>query len=116
MAYDPNKLTMKSQEALVESQRLAEASNNQQIQPEHLLAALVRQSDGVVLPVVQKAGVAPKKLRDRVDELIQKLPKVYGGTDTHASKALKHVLDHADMERTQLGDDYVSVEHLLLAL
>jgi len=116
VSYDPNRLTIKSQEALVESQRFAEAQNHQQVQPEHLLAALLRQSDGVVLPILEKAGQSPKKVRDRVGDLLKKLPKVYGGTEPQVTRIFKNVLDHADTERQQLGDDYVSVEHFLLAI
>ena len=116
MAFDPNKLTIKSQEAVAAARQLAEDRSNQQLEPEHLLSALLGQADGVVLPLVQKCGQNARTVRNRVDELIDKLPKVYGGTEVSVSRALREVLEGADRERQQLGDDYVSTEHLLLAI
>ncbi|HEX9316587.1 MAG TPA: Clp protease N-terminal domain-containing protein, partial [Actinomycetota bacterium] len=114
---DLNKLTRRSQEALAAAQRLASDRNHQVIEPEHLLHALLSQSDGVVFGVVQRLGAVPGTLRDRVDELLGRIPQVYGGTDQgRIGSALSRVLDQAFREAEGLKDEYVSTEHLLLAL
>jgi ATP-dependent Clp protease ATP-binding subunit ClpB len=114
---DLNKLTRRSQEALAAAQRLASDRNHQVIEPEHLLHALLSQSDGVVFGVVQRLGAVPGTLRDRVDELLGRIPQVYGGTDQgRIGGALSKVLDQAFREAEGLKDEYVSTEHLLLAL
>src|SRR5437879_5849825 len=114
---DLNKLTRRSQEALAAAQRLASDRNHQVIEPEHLLHALLSQSDGVIFGVVQRLGAVPGTLRDRVDELLGRIPKVYGGTDQgRIGSALSRVLDQAFREAEGLKDEYVSTEHLLLAL
>ncbi|HEY2668074.1 MAG TPA: ATP-dependent chaperone ClpB [Actinomycetota bacterium] len=114
---DLNKLTRRSQEALAAAQRLASDRNHQVIEPEHLLHALLSQSDGVVFGVVQRLGAVPGTLRDRVDELLGRIPQVYGGSDQgRIGSALSRVLDQAFREAESLKDEYVSTEHLLLAL
>ena len=113
---DINKLTIKSQEALASAQRLAAERNHQQVEPAHVLAALVGQSDGVVYPLLQKLGVNPRTLLGRLDEIVGRIPQVYGGTETFLSPAARQVLDVAFQEAETLGDSYVSTEHLLLAL
>jgi ATP-dependent Clp protease ATP-binding subunit ClpB len=117
MPLDPNRFTRKTQEALSAGQALARDRNNSEVTPEHLLAALVGQPEGVVLPVLQRLGVAPKGVRDRVDESLSRLPQVYGATQMPAiSKDAYALLEAADGERTSLNDDYLSTEHLLLAM
>jgi ATP-dependent Clp protease ATP-binding subunit ClpB len=117
MPLDPNRFTRKTQEALSAGQALARDRNNSEVTPEHLLAALVGQPEGVVLPVLQRLGVAPKAVRDRVDESLSRLPQVYGATQMPAiSKDAYALLEAADGERTSLNDDYLSTEHLLLAM
>ncbi len=114
---DLNKLTRRSQEALAAAQRLASDRNHQVIEPEHLLHALMSQSDGVVFGVVQRLGAVPTTLRDRVDELLGRIPQVYGGSDQgRIGPALSKVLEQAFQEAEGLKDEYVSTEHLLLAL
>ncbi|MFN2590816.1 MAG: Clp protease N-terminal domain-containing protein, partial [Actinomycetota bacterium] len=75
---DLNKLTMKSQEALRAAQEQAAARNHQTIEPAHLLFALLSDPEGVVYPVLQRLGQSPRALRDRVEELLDRMPKVYG--------------------------------------
>jgi len=118
MALDPNKLTRKTGEALAAAQALAREANHSQVTPEHLLAALVSQPESVVLPVLERIGVAAKIVRDRVDEALGRLPKVYGQTAQNAqlSPDSYQVLEAADGQRADLGDDYLSTEHLLLAM
>src|SRR2546429_5464677 len=74
---DINKLTLKSQEALQVAERLADERNHQQIAPEHLLAALLGDAEGAVYPTLQKVGASPRMLRERVEELLTKIPRAY---------------------------------------
>ncbi|MDQ4149524.1 MAG: ATP-dependent chaperone ClpB [Actinomycetota bacterium] len=114
---DLNKLTIKSQEALAAAQKLAADSNHQTIAPEHLFRALMSQPDGVVFGLLQKLGAQPRLVVDRVDDLLSRIPKVYAtGAEPRLSPELGRVLDRAFTEAEQLKDDYVSAEHLLLAL
>jgi ATP-dependent Clp protease ATP-binding subunit ClpB len=115
---DPNKLTLKSQEALQAAQELARSRNHQLVEPAHVLFALLSDPEGVVYPLVQKLGQSPRALRDRVEEHLDRIPKVYGGSgqELYLSAATRHVLDRAFDEAAKLTDDYVSTEHLFLAL
>src|SRR3954447_3847080 len=118
MPLDPNKLTRKSGEALGAAQALARELNHSQVAPEHLLAALVGQPESVVLPVLERIGVSSRTVRDRVDDVLSRVPKVYGQTAQQAqlSADAYRVLEAADAERSTLGDDFLSTEHLLLAM
>jgi ATP-dependent Clp protease ATP-binding subunit ClpB len=110
-------LTHKSQEALQAAGGLARDRHHPEIVPAHLLSALLSQTDGVVLPLVQKLGVTPTALRNRVVEVLEATPAAYGASgEVRISRALGRVLEAASEEAAQLGDDYVSTEHLLLAL
>jgi ATP-dependent Clp protease ATP-binding subunit ClpB len=113
---DPNKLTVKSQEALSAAQRLAGELNHQQVDTPHLLVALLSDPEGVVLPLVQRLGTAPGALRARAEQALDRLPKVYGQVDVYLSNGLRSTLATAFSEAESLGDQYVSTEHLLLAL
>jgi ATP-dependent Clp protease ATP-binding subunit ClpB len=111
------KLTRKAQEALQATKELAEQRDQQVLEPEHLLYVLLSDAEGVVFPVVQRLGLSPRALRDQVDELIARLPKVYGSSaESSASRGFVNVLDAAEAEAAALHDDYTSTEHLLLAL
>src|SRR5438552_10727874 len=111
-----DKLTLKGQEALQAAQSHAQDTGNPQVAPEHLLWALVEQKEGVVLPVLQKLGVnLPTLARDLADA-VAKLPKVQGQAEIYISPALNRVLEDAFKEADQFKDEYVSTEHLLLAL
>jgi ATP-dependent Clp protease ATP-binding subunit ClpB len=118
MPLDPNKFTRKTGEALQSAQSLARERNHSQVTPAHLLAALVSQPEGVVLPVLERLGVAAKTVRDRVDDALAAQPQVYGATAQQAqlSQDAYHMLEAADRERDGLGDDYLSTEHVLLAM
>jgi len=115
---DINKLTLKSQAALEGAREQAIARSHQAIEPEHLLFALLSDAEGVVYPLLHQVGVAPKPLRDRVDTALDRLPKVYapGAQDVRIAPATATVLDAAFREAASLTDEYVSTEHLLLAL
>src|SRR5438270_995205 len=114
----PDRFTIKSQEALAAAQRLAGARRNPSMAPQHLLVALLEQEGGIVVPVLQRAGADPDGVRRRANEALDKLPTVTGdateapGIDTATSK----LLERADEEAQGMGDEYVSTEHLLLAL
>ena len=117
MPLDPNKFTRKTGEALGAAQALARDLHHSQVTPEHLLAALLGQPESVVLPVLERIGVSSRTLRDRVDDALSRVPKVYGETAQQAqlSAGAYAALEAADAERATLGDDYLSTEHLLLA-
>jgi len=115
MALDPNRWTIKTQEAFGAATDLAKAQSNPEVTPDHLLAALLRQDEGVVLPVLTRVGRQPLALRNAADEAVAKLPKAYG-SEQRLSRLLTQVFEQADEERRGLGDEYLSTEHLLLAL
>jgi ATP-dependent Clp protease ATP-binding subunit ClpB len=113
----PDKYTQKTQEALLEAQSQAEAFNHAQIEPEHLLLALLQQADGVAPQIVQGLGRNPGQLAAQIEAELSRRPKVYGTTtQVGASQALQRVLQAAQAEADAMKDDYVSTEHLLLAL
>ncbi|HWC09834.1 MAG TPA: ATP-dependent chaperone ClpB [Acidimicrobiales bacterium] len=116
MAPDPNRWTQKTSEALSAALELARARNHPELTPVHLLSALVGQEDGVVLPTLERAGIAPLTLRNRLEEQLASLPKAYGGAEPQLGRAARDVLEAADTEREGLRDEYLSTEHLLLAL
>ncbi len=112
-----NKFTERAQEALGEAQNLAERENTSQVEELHLLAALLGQKDGVAPAVLGKLGVDARGLRSSVDGALARLPKVYGSNTTpYASTGFRAVLQRAQGEADRLKDEYVSIEHLLLAL
>src|SRR6266496_1894241 len=114
---DLNKLTLKSQEAVQAAQELARSRNHQLVEPAHVLSALLADPEGVVFPLLQKLGQSPRVLRDRTEGVLDHIPKVYGSQeDLYLSAATRHVLERAFTEAAALSDEYVSTEHLFLAL
>src|SRR5262245_10635814 len=111
-----DKFTLKSQEALQAAQTHAQEKGNPQLAPEHLLWALVQQKDGIVLPVLQKLGANIQVLATDLSAAVAKLPQVQGQTDIHLSPGLNRILEDAQKEADQFKDEYVSTEHLLIAL
>jgi ATP-dependent Clp protease ATP-binding subunit ClpB len=112
-----DRLTLKVQEALQAAQALAREHSHQALEPLHLLAALLDQEDGVVDPVLQKLGVSPQTLSGRVRSELERMPKVYGAdAGSHLGGRLQQVLEKAWSEAERLKDDYLSSEHVLLAL
>jgi ATP-dependent Clp protease ATP-binding subunit ClpB len=114
-----DKFTMKSQEALQEAQRLAEGKGNQELQPEHLLAALLSDDEGIAVQVLRGLNVNIKALTGDLEEAMERFPKVSGATplgQLYASPAVKGILERASAEAAHLNDEYVSVEHLLTAV
>jgi ATP-dependent Clp protease ATP-binding subunit ClpB len=117
MAIRWDKFTVKSQEAIQGAGTLATENGNPELLPLHLLAALLEDKEGVIVPVLQKVGVATDQLIARVQEAISKLPKVAGASaQPGMSNAMQKVLDQAFKEADNFKDEYVSTEHLLLAL
>src|ERR1700730_13105298 len=114
LRYD--KLTVKAQEALQQAQDLAAKNGQQQIEPLHILAALVRQQDGIVPPLLNRLGVRPETLEGEINTLISRLPKVSGVSQQHLSNAANEVLEAAFDEAEKFKDEYVSAEHILLAI
>ena len=110
------KMTVKAQEALQQGNDVAARNENQQIEPIHLLAALVSQTDGVVPPLLTRLGIHAEALNQDIDREIARLPKVQGFAQQHLSKPLNTVLERAFDEADRFKDDYVSTEHLFLAL
>jgi ATP-dependent Clp protease ATP-binding subunit ClpB len=115
MALDPNRWTLKVQEAFSSAVDAAKQASNPEVTPDHLLAALLGQGEGIVLPMLQRLGKEPLPLRNQVNEALAKLPKAYG-SEARLSRELQQVIDAADAARAELTDEYLSTEHLLLAL
>jgi ATP-dependent Clp protease ATP-binding subunit ClpB len=116
----PDRFTIKSQEALAAAQRLAEERRNPQTMPEHLLAVLLEQDAGVVVPVLRKLGVDPAAVRQSLAPALDALPTLSPGSGAPeaagGSSELSQVLREAEKEMRDLKDEYLSTEHLLLAL
>lgn len=115
-----DKLTLKAQEALQEAKSIADKYNHQQIDAEHLLLALVEQSEGIVVPVLQKIGVDVDQLKSRLTEHLSSLPQVYGGgggiEQIYITPRLNKTLENAWQEAQAMKDEYMSTEHILLAI
>jgi ATP-dependent Clp protease ATP-binding subunit ClpB len=113
-----DRFTLKSQEALSAAQRLAGARRNPEVAPAHLLVVLLEQEGGIVVPVLRRAGADPERVRRRANEALDGLPTVSGDATSAPAlgKDLIELLKSADDEARGMGDEYVSTEHLLLAL
>jgi len=110
------KLTVKAQEALQDAHEVAARHENQEITPLHLLAALINQADGVVPPLLARLGIRKEALSSEVERELGRLPKVQGFTDQRLGRALNDALERAFKEADNFKDEYVSTEHLLLAI
>ena len=116
MAFRIDKLTQKSQEAVQRAQELAAERGNPQIDAVHLLASLCRETDGIFRPILEKIGVNRRQLEAIVEGELKQFPQSSGGSQPHVSSNLQSVLETATREAEAMKDDFVSVEHLLLAL
>jgi len=112
----PDRLTVKAAEALQQAAALARSKGNPVVNDAHLFYALLQQEEGIVVPLLQKAGLNVTQLLAETEREIERFPKQSGGADPTISRELSRVLDRADVESKSLGDAYVSTEHLLLAL
>jgi ATP-dependent Clp protease ATP-binding subunit ClpB len=111
-----DKLTLKGQEALQSAQNHAQEKSNPQIAPEHLLWALIEQKEGVVLPILQKLGANLQTIAQALADAVAKLPKIQVQAELYVSSNLNKILEDAFKEADQFKDEYVSTEHLLIAL
>ncbi|MEM7326591.1 MAG: Clp protease N-terminal domain-containing protein, partial [Actinomycetota bacterium] len=115
MAVDPNKWTIKTQEAVASALERAGADSHPEVTPDHLLLALLSQQEGVVLPLLTKVERQPSQLRAETEKALAGQSKAYG-TEPRLSRQSNRVINDADSVRAELGDDYLSTEHLLLGL
>ena len=114
MQFD--RLTIKAQEALQTAQSLSSQAQSPELGVEHLMVALITQTDGIVTPIFQKLGADTASIKAAIEGVIEKAPKVHrAGSELYISAALQTVLDNAMKEATTLKDEYVSTEHLLIA-
>ena len=111
-----DRLTAKSRQAITDAEALARQLRNPEVTPAHLLAALLSQTDGLMPPLVDAVGAQPAMLKADTEGLLGSFPSSYGGSDPVASREFTKVLTRADRFRAEFKDDYLSVEHLLLAL
>jgi len=111
-----DKLTVKAQEAMQAAQEMGARFGQQQVQPLHVLWALLAQGDGVVPPLLEKLGVSPTQLASEVEKQVERLPKVSGGAEQYLSPETNKVLERAQEEAQRLKDEYVSTEHILLGI
>ena len=113
---DPDRLTVKAQQALGQAQSAAASMQHQEVDVEHLLLALIDQRDGVVIPLLQRLGARPEALQDAINGDLASRPKVSGSQKQFLSPALDAVLDQAQAIAQNFTDEFVSTEHLLLAI
>ncbi|MFZ0240728.1 MAG: ATP-dependent chaperone ClpB [Desulfobacterales bacterium] len=114
MRYD--KFTIKSQELVQNAQELAARLKNPQVEPEHLLAVMLTETEGIAGSILQKMGVAPGQVAGETNAVLERLPKVSQSTEVYVSPQTKKVLEAAFAEAAKMKDQYVSIEHILLAL
>ena len=111
-----DKLTIKAQDALQDSQHIAQENGQQQIDPEHLLMALLMQDSGIVAPILTKLGASPSLAVEKLQKIINNLPKISAGAGSYMGQRLNRVLEAAFSEAERLKDEYISTEHLLIAI
>ena len=115
MTLDPNRWTLKATEAFSAATELGRSASHPEIVPEHLLLSLLGQEEGIVLPLLHRVGVDIVAARNEAELVLDKLPNAYG-SEPQLSRALRNVFDKAGQVREDLTDEYLSTEHLLLAL
>src|SRR3954454_20238179 len=111
-----NKFTEKAQEAVLTAQTLAEQMSHAQMEPEHLLLALIEQPEGIVPELLKRMGAEPRTFATALREELARVPQAYGGSAPSMSPRFRKVTDEAQAEATRLKDEFVSTEHLLLAI
>ena len=116
MPIDPERWTNNTKAAFSAATAHAASANNPEMTPAHLLDALLAQDETMTRPLLAQVGVDPDALADKVRQQLTRLPRAQGGAEPGLSRETRNVLEAADESRRELGDDYVSVEHLLLAL
>jgi len=115
---DPNQFTHKLQEAFQAAQTLATSKNHSELTGAHLFAALLGQSEGVTRPILEKVGAVPRVIEAALNKLLDKLPSVQGnaGQQLYTGQDLRAVMNTAEKVKTQMKDEFMSVEHILIAL
>ncbi len=118
MAIDPNRWTNKTREAVQQAANMAAQRHHAETTPEHVLLSLLSQEGTVILPVLERVGAPPMSLRNKLENKLEKLSQSYGGSSEvpDFSRDLTKELEVADRAREEFGDDYLSVEHILLAM
>jgi ATP-dependent Clp protease ATP-binding subunit ClpB len=116
MAIDPKKWTTKTNEAIGAAGDLARQFGNPEVTPDHVMVALTSQEGTIIASLLQKLGVAAGMLRAKADDAVNALPRAQGGSEARMNRELGNVFENADSARKDLHDDYLSVEHLLLAM
>ncbi len=116
MAIDPKKWTTRTQEAIAAASDSARTLGNPEVTVDHVLSAVAGQTDTIVPAFLQKLGIAPGMVQSKADAVVVKLPRATGGAEPRMNRELANVLTNADSARKDLKDDYVSVEHLVLAM
>lgn len=116
MSMQPDRWTLRTQEAVQSAVERARSAHNPEVTPDHLLAAVLDQSDGIAGPVLAKVGIDVGQVAQRTEETLARLPQAQGGSEPSLSRDLRDALVSADVTRAEMGDEYVSVEHVLLAL
>src|SRR5262245_33857753 len=111
-----NKYTEKAREAIAAAIEVARQHNNPQLEPEHVLLALVEQREGIVPELLRKMNVDPAQIGRATRDLVAKLPSAYGGSEPTLSPRLNKVTSAAEDEASRMKDDYVSTEHLFLTI
>ena len=115
MALDPERWTVKTREAFSAATQRAAASHHAEVAPAHLLAAVLAQPENISRPLLEKVGVAPDQVVGRLTQELSRLPRAVGGSEPTLSRDAREGLEQADEMRRDMGDEYLSVEHLLLA-
>ncbi|MFA0733816.1 MAG: hypothetical protein OGMRLDGQ_000316, partial [Candidatus Fervidibacter sp.] len=113
---DLNRFTVKAQEALQAAHSIAVERRNPELMPEHLLVALLRDRDGVAVRVLQKLGIPVDTLLRRAEMEVRRLPQATTTTQVYLSQRLMNLFNRAEQQAKEWRDDYISTEHLLLAL
>jgi ATP-dependent Clp protease ATP-binding subunit ClpB len=113
---NPERWTLKTQEAFSQAAERAASANNAEISPDHLLAAVLSQVDGIAGPVLTRIGLEPAVILNRIEGELARLPRAIGGEKPGIGRTLREVLEAADSQRQDMGDEYLSVEHLVLAM
>ncbi|MFZ9156812.1 MAG: ATP-dependent Clp protease ATP-binding subunit [Ilumatobacteraceae bacterium] len=116
MTLNPKNWTHKTQEAVSTAIDQAKSLSNPELTGDHVMAALMRQEDTITPSVLAKLGLAPLMIRNQADERVAKLPKAYGGDEPRMNRELNNIFEMAERYQKDLKDDYLSVEHLLLAM
>src|SRR3954449_5061978 len=116
MAFDPKKWTVKTNEAFGAAIEQAKVNHNPELTPDHLMVALASQDDTIVPPLLSKLGIAQGTVREKAEAAVAKLPKAVGGDEPRLSRELNNVVENAQRYQKDLRDDYLSVEHLILAM